>query len=221
MSLNLEKKAGQLWENYSEGGIKFWKKYEKLIKASKASIQVLPPIPQTTPSPVVANWEEAYHQLPQQTFEFYQVKSIKLEGLQFKRNALAFLMASGLTALSSLLDDSEVVVYTFLASFLAFSGMLTTIKTREKCILKVNPDYIEYTFDQETKKIFLKKLVSIKLTKKALILKADYDSHGMRTYKFLLKDKNQNSMPEATKKMIVDFIEAGVQVNKAARRIKK
>jgi len=220
MHTKLEKQADRLWKNYSEESVKFWKKYQKLIKASK-SRRVILPIPKSTSFPVAGDWNEAYHNLPQQAFEFYQSKVIKQSGLQLKKNVIAFLVGSGLTALSSFIIDSDFLLYVFMVGFLATREHLTTIQLTEKCTLQVNPDYISYTLDNVTKKIYLRKLVKMKLTKNAMILKADYGSLGVRTYKFRLKGKHQKEIPENTKKAIVDFIETVIAVNKAAKSTKK
>ena len=179
------------------------------------------PVSKSTLLPVTDDWTQAYQNLPQQTFEFYQSKSTKKQGSHLKQNVMALLVGSGLAALSSLVIDADFIIYIFAVGFGATRENLTTLYLHDKCTLQINPGYLTYTFDQVTKKIYLDKLVKMKLTKNAMILKADYGQLGVRTYKFLLKDNKQHKMSDNTKNAMIDFIETVIAVNRAAKNTKK
>lgn len=227
MQTKLEEQAEELWQNYGEDNPRFWKRYEKLIRKSKSNLPVVKssyqkPIKKQPskqpPFPTSIDLDTVYQKLSKKEFELFQEKPSINDKSASLRNGMSVMLTLLLTIL---FETSFGVKYTlfYILGSMIFSQIIVFLvfqkeKDVELCKLELTQDHLMIHDGFRHKKVIYKNLVKFNVSDNALVLEADYGGHGIRAYKFRLRDQYLHKISSQDLDLLTRFFETIIVSNK-------
>ena len=180
MKTKLELQADELWQTHPVGeettpGEKFWKRYEKLIRASQKVIVKLPVVTQVQTLDTLT----AYEQLPQ-----YYYDDLFKKDKVFSKSSLLGSLALSLNAFNLIpYAGFGGMLAAFGGCFLLRYGYLSIFKSGHKFSLDIQPYFLQLGYKNKKRKVMLTHITEFSVEIDTIKITTEVPKKGERVRK--------------------------------------